>query len=98
MRTTLLVSVLLVLVTTGCARFRTVQTDTRYHADGTISTDITTKATAYTLFSSRQLATWIAQQTEKSQGASVGVDQQGATNTAAVVGAVVEAAIKAAVK
>jgi hypothetical protein len=75
---------------TGCAKFRTVQFDNRYNEDGSLRGEIVTKATAYTLFSSRQLANWKASQTEKSQGASVGVEQQGATNSVAVLNAIAE--------
>jgi hypothetical protein len=63
-----------------------------------MTTEITTKATAYTLFSSKQLANWKASQTEKQQGASVGLEQQGATNVAGVAAAISEAATKAALQ
>ncbi len=79
------------LLLCGCARFSTTQTDLRYE-NGKPSTAITTRATAYTLFSSRSdLARWKATQSEKSQGAEVGgLSQQGATNSAATVSALTE--------
>lgn len=68
----------------SCAHFTTKQTDERME-DGT--TKITTKASAYTLFSSSsQLANFKATQTEKTQGAEVGsLNQQGGTNTVATL-------------
>jgi len=77
------------LAFTGCARFSTTQKDIR-NEDGT--TTVTTRASAYTLFSSRSdLARWKASQTEKTQGAEVGgLSQQGGTNTAATLSALAE--------
>jgi len=70
----------------GCARFGTVQKDIRYE-NGQIAGEITTKASAYTLFSAKSdLARWKATQSEKSQGAEVGnLSQQGGTNAVAVL-------------
>jgi hypothetical protein len=78
-----------VLLLAGCARFSTTQKDIR-NADGT--TEVTTRASAYTLFSAKSdLARWKASQTEKTQGAEVGgLSQQGGTNTAATVAALAE--------
>lgn len=82
---------LLLPALTGCARFSTTQQDLRYDA-GQPTTAITTKASAFTLFSARSdLARWKASQTEKSQGAEVGgLSQQGGTNTAATLNALAE--------
>ncbi len=64
---------LLVVLLCGCARFKTVQYDRRYNEDGTLATEIVTKGSAWTAFSSRQLAHWKMAQTEKTQGATVGL-------------------------
>lgn len=83
----------------GCARFSTTQTDMSYE-QGTPSRQITTKASAYTIFSGKSsLATWKASQTDKTQGASVGnlVQEGGQTNQLAdFAAAIVKAAIEAA--
>ena len=75
----------------GCARFSTKQQDIRYEG-GKPATAITTKASSYTLFSSKSaLANFKASQTEKTQGATVGsLNQQGATNTVEVLKALAE--------
>ena len=78
------------LLLVGCARFNTKQYDKRYNERGEMATEISTKATATALFSSKQLANWKASQTEKSQGATVGVEQQGATNAIAALNAIAE--------
>jgi hypothetical protein len=88
----------------GCARFSTQQTDTSYATNGIPQRAITTKATAYTVFSATsELAKFKASQTDKTQSATVGTLSQTATeptntlNTVeAIAGAVVTAAIKAA--
>jgi len=74
------------LLLPGCARFSTTQADIRYE-NGKPATTITTKASSYTLFSSKsQLANFSAAQTEKTQGAKVGsLSQQGGTNTVLVL-------------
>ena len=76
----------------GCARFSTKQQDLRYGETGKPATAITTKASSYTLFSSKSaLANFKASQTEKTQGATVGsLNQQGATNTVEVLKALAE--------
>lgn len=83
----------------GCARFSTTQTDMSYE-QGTPSRQITTKASAYTLFSGKSsLATWKASQTDKTQGASVGglTQEGGQTNQLSdFAAAMVKAAIEAA--
>ena len=85
----------------GCARFATTQTDYSYE-QGQIVRQVRTKATAHTFFAARSsLANWKASQTDKTQGASVGqLDQQASaidTNTVALVHAVIDAAVRAAV-
>jgi predicted Fe-S protein YdhL (DUF1289 family) len=65
----------------GCARFSTTQTEVRNEATVTI----TTKAQAWTLFSSKSaLAKWKAEQSEGTQGASVGSLEQQADSTVVV--------------
>ncbi len=80
----------------GCARFSTTQKDLLYE-NGEVRQAKTTHATSYTLFSSKSsLASWKAQQTDKTQGATVGdLNQQGATNASAAfeaIGKVADAA------
>jgi len=92
MKTTILI---LAFALTGCARFVTRQTD--------VSPDrtITTTAKATTFFEGKSaLTAFKATQTDKSQSATVGSLNQEATSTnaTAIVGAVIEAAIKAAAK
>lgn len=89
----LILVVLLVQVVGGCARFSTKQTDiSTTNPYGEPERKITTKATSYTLFSSKSdLANFKATQTDKSQSASVGtLSQQGGTNTAQVLSAIVQ--------
>lgn len=73
----------------GCARFTTRQTDANYTDAGAPLRTIETKATAWTLFSSRSdLAKFKASQSDKTQTAEVGsLSQQGGTNTAATLSA-----------
>jgi hypothetical protein len=81
---------LLTLALPGCARFSTHQTDSRA-ADGT--TIVTTRATAYTLFTAKsQLANWKAEQSESTQGAEVGslVQEASGTNIVNVLKAIAE--------
>lgn len=97
----LLSALVAVALLTGCARFSTKQTDVSYDTAGKPQRAITTKATAYTLFSAKSaLTTWKAKQDDQSQGADVGGLTQSSTNpvTSNIVAAVVEAAIKAATK
>lgn len=84
-------AIAVLLLMTGCARFSTTQTDVSVDLGGTNTTrTVTTKASAYTLFSAKSsLATWKANQTDKTQGASVGgLEQQGGTNAAATIQAI----------
>ena len=86
---------LLALLSTGCVRFSTTQTDIRYdEATGKPATSVTTKAAAYSFFQGKQaIANWKAQQTEGEQGAEVGgVDQEteAAEDIAATIRALVE--------
>lgn len=64
---------ILVCLTVGCARFSTTQKDVRYDENGKKTTEVSTKAQAYTLFQGKSaLAQWKASQTEGEQGAEVG--------------------------
>lgn len=76
-------SMLLLLVVCGCARFSTTQIDASYE-HGKISRQVTTKATASTLFEAKSaLSQFKANQTDKTQSASVGsLSQEGGTNAA----------------
>jgi hypothetical protein len=91
------------LALVGCARFKTIQTDTSYDSKGNPSRAITTKATSTTFFDSKSsLTTFKANQTDKTQSASVGSLNQESNGTNAVdlvsrvSAAVVSAAIGAA--
>lgn len=69
----------------GCARFSTTQKDIRYDDQGKPLTEISTHATASTLFTAKsQLTNFKAAQSEKTQGASVGSLTQESTGTNAV--------------
>lgn len=69
MKRILLIVSLAALASSGCARFSTKQTDTRNETE----TKVTTRASAFTLFSSKsELTNWEAEQTEGTQGAKVG--------------------------
>lgn len=86
---------------TGCAHFITKQTDTSYDDQGHPQRAITTTAKATTFFDAgSQLANFKANQTDKSQGATVGSLNQASsgTNTVDLVGTAVGAAVSAAVK
>lgn len=91
------------LMLAGCAHFSTKQTDVSYEKGITNgpSREITTKVSAYTFFSaSSELSKFKANQTDKTQSASVGSLNQSSdvsTNVAAVIDTVVRAAINAAV-
>lgn len=75
------------LLLPGCARFSTKQTDTSYDTNGQPARAVTTKASAWTLLSSKsELANFKANQTDKTQSATVGsLTQQGGTNVVAVL-------------
>lgn len=80
----------------GCAHFSTTQTDQSYDNTGKPQRQITTRASAYTLFTAKSsLATWKANQTDKSQGASVGnlAQESNGTNAAAVFEAIGRAVV-----
>ena len=69
------------LLSVGCARFSTKQTDVRNGE----TTTITTKAQAWTLFQAKsELANWKAQQSEGEQGAEVGSLNQEASSEQAL--------------
>ena len=82
------------LLITGCARFHGEQRDISIAKDGT-RREITTELSGTAWFSSAQTLTkFSANQTDRSQGFNgTGVQQQGATNTAAVVDAVTKLVI-----
>lgn len=84
---------------TGCATFKTKQTDeTTINPDGTEVRKITTEAAAGTFAAGKSaLATWKANQTDKSQGASVGglSQESDASNLAKAIS---EGATAAAIK
>jgi hypothetical protein len=83
----------LLILSSGCARFQTKQTDISYDEQGLPARTITTKVSAYTLFEAEsKLAQFKATQTDKSQAASVGsLDQSaGSTNTVAALNAIVQ--------
>lgn len=74
-----LLSIAALLLTCGCARFTTVQTDVSPERT------ITTRASAWTLGTSKSaLANFKASQTDKTQGASVGALSQETSGTNAV--------------
>lgn len=86
----------------GCARFSTVQTDYTYGYDAAKGKQyairkIRTKAAAATFFEAKSsLATWDAEQTDSTQGATVGNLNQEATSTnlAPIVEAVAEGVVR----
>lgn len=87
------------IVSAGCARVTTHQTDiTTTHEDGTESREITTKASGTTFLAGKQtLANWKASQTDKTQGASVnGLAQEADASNLAK--AIAEGATAAAIK
>lgn len=66
----------------GCSSFSMKQTDSSYDAKGKTTRSITTKASAWTLFSSKsELSKFRASQTDKSQSATVGSLAQESTGT-----------------
>jgi hypothetical protein len=67
-------TVMVLLLGAGCARFNTTQTDIRYDDQtGRPATAVTTRATATTFFAGKAaLANWKATQSEGEQGAEVG--------------------------
>lgn len=89
----------------SCANFKTTQKDiSTTSKDGVTTRTITTSAGAYTLFTSKsQLTSWKAQQSDKTQGASVGALTQEATNPIdtnliSLTSKIVESAVSSAVK
>lgn len=102
MKQILAISILISL--TGCAKFGTIQKDVSVTKDGITTRTITTEAKAYTLFTSKsQLTNWKAQQSDKTQGASVGSLAQESsnpvdTNVIALTSKVVEAVVSSAIK
>ncbi len=69
-------------ILSGCAHYKTVQQDISYDIKGAPTRQIETTVTATTLFdSSSSLAKFRANQTDKSQGTSVGSLEQGASST-----------------
>jgi len=88
-----------VFIATGCARFKTTQTDKRTDADGSV-TEITTVVRATTFFDSKSgLADFKATQSEKQQGATVGSlnQESSGSNAVQILKIVVEGAAKAVV-
>ena len=77
---TLLVSL---VALSGCASFSTVQTDiSSTDKNGIETRTITTRAKAKTFFEAKSsLTTWKATQTDKTQGATVGVLEQASSGT-----------------
>lgn len=76
--------IILALALAGCARFHTKQTDQSFTEDGKPLRSITTRAASSTLFTSKsQLANFKAQQTDKTQSATVGslTQESSGTNT-----------------
>lgn len=74
--------IVLLLVPIGCARFSTVQVDTSYDNAQTPTRTITTKVTAFTLFSAKsELAKFSATTTDKTQSSRVGSLNQESTET-----------------
>lgn len=95
----------LALLFVGCASFKTTQTqlDTLDESGKILTRQTSTKASAFTFFSAKSsLATWKAQQTDKSQGATVGdLSQNGGIDTnmvSSVVNAAITAAVRATIK
>ena len=79
---------LIVLALSGCAQFRTDQTDeSTTSPEGIETRKVTTRATARTFAAGKQaLSNWKASQTDKTQGASVGsVNQE--SDASALMGA-----------
>lgn len=75
--------ILLIILSSGCARFHTVQIDTSYDGDTQKpARTITTKVSAWTCFSAKsELAKFAATQTDKTQSAKVGSLNQESTET-----------------
>ena len=92
---TLILTLAVAIIATGCASFHTKQVDTYTNNgnSGTNKTNVaglqtrTTEVSAWTLFSAKsQLTKFTARQADASQSASVGeLSQQGGTNTAATL-------------
>ncbi len=102
MKLTLKLTIILLVLANGCARFSTRQTDKReeFNENGSISsrTTITTKATGTAFFDSKStLATWRAEQSEGQQGAEVGdLNQESyGTNVTKLATSVAEVVVRA---
>lgn len=98
MKTKLAVTTMAILLLVGCANFSTTQTDRRFNDDGTVSTEITTKAAARTFFAGKSaLANWKATQTEKTQGAEVGKLDSEVSGVGTEIGTIIGTGIAAGV-
>ena len=86
MKTKYVSCLIALLVSAGCATFVTNQQDiSKKLKDGTEQREISTKAKATTLFTSKSALTkFKANQTDKSQGATVGSLEQESSGTNAV--------------
>lgn len=95
-----LITVIPLCILCGCASFSTNQKDVSYdEKTGTKIREITTTATATTIWESKQLTQWKASQTDKTQGASVGSSQESiaATNTANLIESIARGAVQGAI-
>jgi len=81
-----LIALALLVASSGCAHFSTLQTDRFYDSEtGKLASEKTTHASSYTFFDSKSaLTAFKASQTDKTQGASVGTLAQEAYGTNAV--------------
>lgn len=74
---TLLIALAAVVLLSGCARFRTVQTEERYDANGELANRIKTKAGSISFWANKSsLTNWKAEQSENTQAAEVGTITQ----------------------
>jgi hypothetical protein len=77
-----LLTVILLALTTGCARYGTTQEDISYHENGKPSRKIITKVNTGTFWAAKsELAKSAVTQTDKSQSSKVGAVNQFATNS-----------------
>lgn len=89
-------TIIAALLLTGCANFRTVQTDISYE-NGLPSREITTKASATTVIAGKSaLSNFKASQTDKTQSANVGALTQ-ESDSEKLVRAVIDQAIKSSI-
>lgn len=80
-----LLSIPMALVLAGCSSFSTTQTDVSFNDKGLPLRSITTKAKARTFFDAKSaLTNFKANQTDRTQGASVGSLNQEASGTNAI--------------